>query len=469
MDQVILSHLALNEAYGRKVLQHLKPEYFDNPKYRTLFEIISTYINKYDAFPSKETLQIELADVRNLGEDQYKAIQGEITTLEIEGNTNIQWLVDQTEKFCQERALHNAVFEAIKIIDNKSQTPPTALPKLLQDALQVSFDTQIGHDFIEDADERFASYSKVEKKIAFDIDYLNKATDGGLPDKTLTCLITPPGVGKTAVMCHFAAYNLISNRNVLYITMEMAAERIAQRIDANLLDVPLNEFKHLPKLEYDKKMERVKRTTKGKLIVKEYPTVGAGSAQFKALLNELRIKKNFVPDIIYIDYLNICISSRIKPGSNANSYTINKSIAEELRGMAVEYAVPIVTATQTNRGGYNSSDIEMENTADSIGIPMTLDLYLAIIQTDEFRELGQVMFKQLKNRLGDENKFRCFMVGLDRPKMRLYNVEQEAQESFGHEVEEDKPVFSNSKFGDEENERNKPKQRFDRSKFTGFR
>lgn len=470
MESTILSHLIYNEKYGRKVLPYLKAEYFQNTNNKILFNIVSNHINKYNAFPSKEALYIDLSELSSVSEDQYKEVQRLIQEAEIDPVTNFDWLVDQTEKFCQDQSLFNAIHESIRIMDGKSKLTKDALPKLLQDALQVSFDSHIGHDFIEDSDERFELLRRAEERIDFDIDLLNRITQNGLPRKSMTCLLSPTGGGKSLVMCHMAAHNLMCGKNVLYITMEMAEERIAQRIDANLLDVPINDLIHMSKMNFDSKMEKIKKTTRGKLIIKEYPTAGAGSSHFRQLLNELRIKKNFVPDIVYVDYLNICLSSRIKPGSQVNSYTYVKAIAEELRGIAVEFNFPLITATQANRGGYGASDIDLENTSDSIGLPMTVDLMLAVISTDELTDLNQIMFKQLKNRFGDINRNKRFVVGIDKSKMRLYNVDQSAQEDIldGPEVEESS-VFDQSVFGYEDEERSKQPKKFDKSKFKGFR
>jgi archaellum biogenesis ATPase FlaH len=455
--------LVLNDGFARKVSAHLKKQYFDSPN-DVLFELIDNYSKKYAQFPTKEVLFIDLDNRTDLNQDQYDSVKQTISTLQIDPNTNVQYMVDETEKFCQDKELHHAIFEAIKIIDGRSKTPKGGIPELLQKALQVGFDHHVGHDFIDDADARYKAYRHVESKIQFDIEFLNAMTDGGLPDKTISCILAPTGVGKSMMMCHMAAHNLVCSRNVLYITLEMAEERIAQRIDANLLDIPMNDLKNISKLEYDKKMEAVKKTTNGKLIIKEYPTSSAGASHFRYLLDELRIKKNFVPDIIYIDYINICCSSRVKMGSAVNTYVYIKAIAEELRGLAVEYKVPIVTATQSNRDSFGSSDIGLENTSESIGLPQTVDLMFAVIATEELDQLNQLMIKQLKNRLGDPSKNRRFVIGVDKSKMRLYNCDQSAQEDI---IEG--PAFDNSKFGNEESERNKPKMKFNKSKFEGFR
>lgn len=463
MEKTILSHLVHNEKYGRKVLPFIKSDYFQSETDKTVFDLIHSYATKYNQFPTKEALYIDLENKPSLNEQIFKEVRQIITDLKIDETTNLDWLIDKTEEFCQEKALFNALRESIKVMDKNSKVPKGSIPKLLQDALQVSFDSHVGHDFVEDASDRYDEYHKKEIKLDFDIEYLNKITGGGVPQKTLCCLIATTGGGKSLAMCHMAAHNLMCNKNVLYITLEMAEERIAQRIDANLLDVTIQDLMHLSKIEYQKKMEKIKKTTKGKIIIKEYPTASAGSAHFRHLLNELKIKKNFVPDVIYIDYLNLCISSRIKHGAQVNTYSYVKAIAEELRGLAVEFKVPIWTATQANRGAFNASDLGLENTSDSIGLPMTVDLMLALIATEELDELGQIMVKQLKNRFGDPNINKRFVIGVDRAKMRMYNVEQSAQEEIL-----DGPVFDDSKFGEEEDERKKPKKKFNKDKFKGF-
>ena len=463
MEKTILSHLIYNEKYGRKVLPFIKPEYFQSDTDKTVFDLIYSYATKYNQFPTKEALYIDLENKTSLNEQTFKDVRQMVSELSIDETTNLDWLVDKTEEFCQEKALFNALRESIKVMDKNSKVPKGSIPKLLQDALQVSFDSHVGHDFVEDASDRFDEYHKKEIKLDFDLEYLNKITGGGVPQKTLCCLIATTGGGKSLAMCHMAAHNLMCNKNVLYITLEMAEERIAQRIDANLLDVTIQDLMELSKIEYQKKMEKIKKTTKGKLIIKEYPTASAGSAHFRHLLNELKIKRNFVPDVIYIDYLNLCISSRIKQGSQVNTYSYVKAVAEELRGLAVEFKVPIWTATQANRGAFNASDLGLENTSDSIGLPMTVDLMLALIATEELDELGQIMVKQLKNRFGDPNINKRFVIGVDIAKMRLYNVEQSTQEEIL-----DGPVFDDSKFGEEEDERKKPKKKFNKDKFKGF-
>lgn len=464
-QHVIFSNLLFNEEYARKVIPFLKEEYFSDYSDKIVFRLINSYVNEYNAFPSKEALAIDLTNLEGINEDAFKSSKDVIESLE-KDDTKLEWLVDKTEVFCQEKAVYNAIMKSIEIIDDKSgKLTKGSIPQILTEALGVSFDAHIGHDFINDADSRYEFYHTKEVRIPFDLDYFNKITKGGLPKKTLNTILAGTAVGKSLAMCHFASANLVSGLNVLYITMEMAEERIAERIDANLLDVSLDELKLIPKDVYDKKIEKLKKKSTGKLIIKEYPTASAGSANFRHLINELKIKKNFIPDIIYIDYLNICASSRIRAGSNVNSYTLIKSIAEELRGLAVENNVPIVTATQTTRGGYSNSDLELTDTSESFGLPATVDFMIGLSTSEELEELGQIMVKQLKNRYGDPNKFKRFVIGVDRSKMRLFDVEQTAQD----DLIDDKPVMDKTKFGEEDYERSRKKPKFDKSKFEAFR
>ena len=453
IEQTILSHLVYNEAYARKILPFLKDEYFHNLSDKVVYKLIDDYVLKYNSTPTKEVLMIELNNRDGLNENTFKESKRLIEDLQVD-NTDIKWLVDSTEKFCQEKAIYNAIMASIKIIDDKSGATSTgAIPTLLSDALGVSFDVSIGHDYFANADDRYAFYHRTEEHIPFDLDYFNKITKGGLVRKTLNVALAGTGVGKSLFMCHCASHNLTQGKNVLYITMEMSEEKIAERIDANLLNVTVDELATLPKDAYDKKINRVKEKTVGKLIVKEYPTASAGSANFRHLLNELRIKRNFIPDIIYIDYLNICSSSRIKAGANVNSYTYVKAIAEELRGLAVEFNVPVVSATQTTRGGYGNSDVELTDTSESFGLPATADLMFALISTEKLEDLSQIMVKQLKNRYNDPTIHRKFVVGIERAKMRLYNVEESAQDNIFNE--DDPPVFSSSTFGMADSDRKK--------------
>jgi len=466
IETTILNHLVFNEEYGRKVIPFLKDDYFKDQQDRIIFKLITEYVNKYNAFPSKEALAIDLSNKDGIGEDTFKQSKELIGAFKEDKETQVDWLLDQTEKFCQDKAIYNAIMASIGILDDSSgKTSKGAIPQILSDALAVSFDTHIGHDFLEDADTRYDFYHRKEERIPFDIDFFNKITQGGLPKKTLNIALAGTGVGKSLFMCHCAAANLIKGYNVLYITLEMAEERIAERIDANLLDVTLDDLKVLSKDVYDKKIARVRGKTNHKLIVKEYPTACAGSANFRHLLNELKIKKNFMPDVIYIDYLNICMSSRIKHGANVNSYTLIKAIAEELRGLAVEFNVPIISATQTTRSGYSNSDVGLEDTSESFGLPATADFMFALIkQSEELADLNQIVVKQLKNRYGDPNLNSRFIVGVDRSKMRLYDVESSAQEDLLGG-----PVMDNTKFGNEDNERSKPKNKFNKSMFEGFK
>lgn len=445
IENTILAHLLTNETYARKVLPFIKLEYFQDNSHKLIYKTVAAYLEKYNVLPSKEAVTIDLNKVNGLSSDMHETTQVKVNALEADVLTDMSWLVDQTEKYCQDRAVYNAIMESITIIDGKtSDKDKGAIPQILSEALAVSFDNSVGHDFLLDTESRYEFYHRKEEKIAFDLDYFNKITRGGLPRKSLNVALAGTGVGKTLFMCHAAAANLTTGYNVLYITMEMSEERIAERIDANLLNVTVDELKILPKDVYEKKMDRLRSKCKGRLIVKEYPTSSAGSGNFRHLLQELKLKKKFMPDIIYIDYLNICASSRMKMGANVNSYTYIKAIAEELRGLAVEFNLPIVTATQTNRDGYNSSDVDLTNTSESFGLPATADLMFAIISTEELENIGQLMIKQLKNRYNDLGLHRSFVIGVDRAKMRLYDVEVSAQSTF----KVDKPVMDNSGFGE---------------------
>ena len=468
IENVIFGNLINNEEYARKVIPFLQSDYFSDQVDRTVFDLITDYVNKYNSFPTKTALDIDLNEKTGLTEDQFKRAKDLVSTLDKSEQKDMDWLVDSTEKFCKDKALYNALMQSIQIVDDnkKDSISVGAIPKILQDALGVSFDNSIGHDFLDDADARYEFYHRKEVRIPFDLDFFNKITQGGLPRKTLNIALAGTGVGKSLFMCHSAAQNLMSGLNVLYITMEMAEERIAERIDANLLGVTLDELKDLPQAIYYKLIGRVRDRAKGKLIVKEYPTATAGSANFRHLLNELNLKKNFVPDIIYIDYLNICASSRIKAGSNVNSYTYIKAIAEELRGLAVEFNVPIVSATQTTRSGYSNSDVGLEDTSESFGLPATADFMFALVTSEELRQLDQIMVKQLKNRYGDPAVHKRFVIGVDYSKMRLYNVEASAQEDL---MDDDTLVFDKSSSGSRLNEESKPANKFGRSKFEGFK
>jgi len=409
----------------------LKADYFTDRTEKVIYEETSQFTDTYNNPPTIEALGLAIKERRNLTDEEVAKCEvylSEVASSSREGS-EIQWLVDKTEKFCQEKAIYNAVLGSISILDGKDKTHDKGqIPKILSDALAISFDTSVGHDYLENSDERYEFYHRHEERIPFDLEFFNKITKGGLPAKTLNIALAGTGVGKSLFMCHCAAGAMSLGRNVLYITMEMAEERIAERIDANLLNVSLDDLVSLSKDMYDRKVEKVKAKTTGKLIIKEYPTASASTTHFRTLLNELYLKKNFRPDIIFVDYLNICCSSRIKAGSNVNSYTYVKSIAEELRGLAVEYGVPIVSATQTTRSGFSSSDPGLEDTSESFGLPATADLMFALITSEELEEMGQIMVKQLKNRYNDPTFYKRFTVGIDRAKMKLYDVEQSGQE-----------------------------------------
>jgi replicative DNA helicase len=464
IEKLIFSNLVNNEEYGRKVIPFLKEEYFSSYSDKVVFNLIWDYMKEYNTFPSKEALAIDLSNKEGINQQTFTDCKETIESIDFDPSTKLDWLLDKTEQFCQEKAVYNAIMKSIEIIDNKnSQTSKGAIPQILTDALGVSFDSHIGHDFLDDAESRYEFYHTREVRIPFDLHYMNAITQGGIPRKTLNIILAGTGVGKSLAMCHMAAANLAAGFNVLYITLEMAEERIAERIDANLLDVTIDDLKLLPKDSYTKKIGKLRNKVKGKLKIKEYPTATAGSANFRHLINELKIKKNFIPDIIYIDYLNICVSSRIKNGANVNSYTIVKAIAEELRGLAVENNVPIVSATQTTRGGYSNSDVGLEDTSESFGLPATADFMFALITSEELEELGQIMVKQLKNRYSDPGVNRRFVIGVDRSRMRLFDAEDSAQKDIM-----DGPVMDKSRFIERDNEMNvKPK--FGKDKLEGFK
>lgn len=463
-EKVIFGNLIGREDYGRKVIPFLKPEYFQDRIDRTLFELIETYVGKCNKFPTTETLLIDLDTKSGIDQDFHDSLQSAITELSHDPKTDLDWIVDKTEKFCQEKAVYNGIMQSIQILDNKEEKhTKEAIPKILSDALGVSFDTNIGHNFIDDAESRYEFYHRKESRVPFNLDYFNAITKGGLSKKTLSVCLAGTGVGKSLFMCHCAAGNLLDGKNVLYITMEMAEERIAERIDANLLDVTIDELATIPFDAFQKKIAKIKNKTTGKLIIKEYPTSTAGSANFRHLLNELKLKKNFEPDIIYIDYINICASSRVKYTASVNSYTYIKAIAEEIRGLAVEFNVPIVTATQTTRSGSTSSDVELTDTSESFGLPATADFMFAIINSEELESLSQLMVKQLKNRYTDPAKHRRFVIGVDRSKMRLYDVDESAQD-----LVDDKPVMDKSEFGERDSDFFKKRSKFGSKKMDGF-
>jgi replicative DNA helicase len=431
LEQTILKNLIYNDEYLRKVLPFIKPEYFTDRTDKTIFNEITSFVESYNSTPSIESLVLSIKENRNLTDSELENCESYLQEIDASKKevSKIEWLVDKTEKFCQEKAIYNAVLGSISILDGKDKVHDKGqIPKILSDALAISFDNSVGHDYLENSDDRFDFYHRKEEKIPFDLEYFNKITKGGLPAKTLNIALAGTGVGKSLFMCHVAASCMVQGKNVLYITMEMAEEKIAERIDANLLNVTVDDLVNLSKDAYDKRIVKLREKTVGKLIIKEYPTAAASVTHFRTLLNELNLKKSFVPDIIFVDYLNICCSSRIKTGSNVNSYTYVKAIAEELRGLAVEFGVPIVSATQTTRSGYTSSDPGLEDTSESFGLPATADLMFALISSEELEELGQIMVKQLKNRYSDPTQYKRFSLGIDRAKMRLYDVEQSAQD-----------------------------------------
>ena len=427
VESLVIKNLLLDEEYVRKALPFIKSEYFSEFTGKNLFTIIHKYFTDYDAIPTKEALEIEVAQVGGISDDQHKDIVKTIVDIDDE-RSDYDWILDTTEKWCKERALYLALMSSIKIAEgNDEQRATGAIPTILSEALAVSFDNHIGHDYLEDYEERYEFYHQKEEKLPFDLEFFNRITKGGLPNKTLNIALAGTGVGKSLFMCHCAASVLLQSKNVLYITLEMAEEKIAERIDANLLSVDIQQLDQLPKMMFDSKVNKIAKKTQGTLIVKEYPTASASVAHFRALLNDLALKKAFKPDIIFIDYLNICASSRYSKLGNVNSYSYIKAIAEELRGLAVEANVPIVSATQTTRSGYGSSDVDLTDTSESFGLPATADLMFALISTEELEDINQIMVKQLKNRYNDPTLNKRFVVGIDRAKMRLYDVEQSAQ------------------------------------------
>ena len=443
LEQIILKNLIHNEEFTRKVLPFIKADYFSDQTEKLVFKEVFEFVNKYKNLPTHEALVINITERTNLTEPQVKDSIELLKDIEVskEDKVELQWLTEQTEKFCQDKALYNAIMESVSILDeNNAKKTKGEIPQLLADALGVSFDSNVGHDYMQDFEERYDFYHRVETRVRFDLDIFNKITKGGLPIKTLNIALAGTGVGKSLFMCHVAASCISQGHNVLYITMEMAEEKIAERIDANLLNVDLNELQSITRSDYERKFEALKSKTHGKLIIKEYPTASASALHFRALLNELRLKKNFKPDIIFIDYLNICASARIKPGGNVNSYTYIKSIAEELRGLAVEFALPVVSATQTTRSGYSNSDPGLEDTSESFGLPATADFMFALVTNEELEGLNQILVKQLKNRYSDPNFYKRFVVGVDRPKMRLYDAEQSAQAELIDSGQDDPPI-----------------------------
>lgn len=432
IEKTVLSNLIFNDDYYRRVYPYIKSEYFDDNNLKKVFETYSEYVDEYKEPPSVEALKISLDKRKDMNEDSYQNVMSTVDDLRQDQDTNFDWLVNETEKFCQDKDLFNSIRRAILIMDGEDkQNDKGSIPELLSQSLSISFDTSIGHDFIEDAEGRYDFYHRKEERLPFDIELLNKVTKGGLPRKSMSVLLATTGGGKSLVKCHMAANYLMQGKNVVYITMEMAEERISERIDANLMDVTLDELKLLPRDVYEKRINRIKSKATGKLIVKEYPTGSAHAGHFRHLLNELKMKRGFQPDVIFIDYLNICASSRVKGAAAANSYTLVKSIAEEIRGLAMEFNCAAVTSSQFNRDGYGNSDVDLTNTSESMGITHTADCILGLVTTEELDNLGQLMIKQLKNRWGDLSYYRRFVVGIDRAKMQIYDLEDSAQNGIG--------------------------------------
>lgn len=447
LEQTVLRNLLTNDDYARKVAAFIKPDYFDGV-YKSLFKEFTKFIAKYNKLPTMESFKIEIDENDRLNDEQYRHAMEILPNIFTPEKENLEWLVDRTEKWCQDRAVFNAVMESISIIDGKHQTlSKNAIPDVLTKALSVSFDTNVGHDYLENVDQRYEFYHQDEERLEFDLDYFNRVTKGGLPNKTLNIALAGTGVGKSLFMCHCAGAALSQGKNVLYITMEMAEERIAERIDANLLNVPLDQLDHMSKDMFKDRVASIAQKTNGKLIIKEYPTGQANASHFRALLNELKLKKSFVPEIIFVDYLNICASSRMKGmGGAINSYSYIKSIAEEIRGLAVEFDVPIVSATQTTRSGYSNDDVGLEDTSESFGLPATADFMFALISNEELSANGQILVKQLKNRYNDPTLHQRFVVGVDRSKMRLFDCDQSSSPI--NKDEDNGPAFDNSSSGE---------------------
>ena len=450
IEFLILRNLLYNEEFVRKVLPFIRPEYFQDQSQKIIFQEISSFVEEFNNIPSKEVLNIEVEKRNDVNEDQYREVCQTIEHL-TDVPVDFSWLVETSEKWCRDRAIYLALMESVQLADGGGEKSPDSIPSILQEALAVSFDNHVGHDYLNDSEERYDSYNQKENKIEFDLEYFNKITKGGLPNKTLNIALAGTGVGKSLFMCHMASSVLLQGRNVLYITMEMAEEKIAERIDSNLLNVNIKDLADLPKTLFVNKVSQLQKKTQGNIIIKEYPTASAHAGHFKSLLNELALKKSFRPDIIFIDYLNICASSRYRQGGTVNSYSYIKAIAEELRGLAVEANVPIVSATQTTRSGYGSSDVELTDTSESFGLPATADLMFALISTEELESMGQILVKQLKNRYNDPTIHKRFIVGIDRAKMRLFDCEQSAQQDMleskdeEYEPQDDTPKVN--KFG----------------------
>ena len=448
IEETILSNLINDETYCRKVAPFIKPEYFSDRKEAVLAQEILKFFSSYNKSPTKEILAIELGNRKDLNDKEVSESNTFLSNLTVKP-INDEWIIKNTEQFCKDKAVYNAILKGISIIDGKDRNnTPDAIPSILSDALAVSFDQHVGHDYIDDAESRYEFYHRVEEKISFDLEMFNKITKGGLSKKTLNIALAGTGVGKSLFMCHVGASSLAQGKNVLYITMEMAEERIAERIDANLMNITMDELKVVDKDVFDTRVQKIANKTKGKLIIKEYPTAGAHAGHFRALLEELKMKRDFTPDIIFIDYLNICASARVKGGANVNSYTLVKSIAEELRGLAVEHNVPIVSATQTTRSGFANSDPGLEDTSESFGLPATADFMFALVSTEELQELNQIIVKQLKNRYNDPSYYKRFVIGIDRAKMKLYDVEASAQTGL-QDSGQSKSTYNKTGFGKE--------------------
>ena len=449
IEQTALSNLIHNEDYARKVLPFLKGDYFSDRIDRVIFEEIEKFADKYNALPNQNSLEVELDSRKDLNEEDYKRVLSVLKNLKSDDNANFEWLVETTEQFCKDKAVYNAIVDGIKIIDGKDKARGVdALPSILTDALAVGFDNRVGHDYLLDSKSRFDFYHKVEEKIPFDLDFFNRITKGGLPQKTLNIVLAGTGVGKSLFMCHMAANCLNQGKNVLYITLEMAEERIAERIDANLMNISIDDLHDLPEKMFDDKIGQIIKGTSGQLVIKEYPTASAHSNHFRGLIKELAVKKSFKPDIIFIDYLNICASSRFKANGNVNSYMYIKAIAEELRGLAVETNVPIMSATQTTRSGFSNSDVGLEDTSESFGLPATADLMFALISNEELDALDQIAVKQLKNRYNDPTINKRFVIGVDRAKMKLFDVEDSEQKLVDSNQSFAEPVFDTTDYGE---------------------
>ena len=460
IEKTVLSNLVFNEDYYRKVYPYIKADYFDDNSLKKIFDAYSHYVEEYKEPPSVEALKISLDKRKDLNEESYKQVMSTVGELQLDPDTNIDWLVKETEKFCQDKDLFNSIRQAILIMDGEDKSADKgSIPELLSQSLSISFDSSVGHDFIDDADSRYDFYHKKEERLPFDIELLNKITKGGLPRKSMTVLLATTGGGKSLLKCHFAANYLLQGKNVLYITMEMAEERIAERIDSNMMNVTLDDLKVMPRDVYQKRIDRIKSKALGKLVIKEYPTGSAHVGHFRHLLNELKMKKGFTPDVICIDYLNICASARVKGAAAANSYTLVKSIAEEIRGLSMEFNCAIITSSQYNRDAYNSSDVDLTNTSESMGITHTADCILGLVSSEDLDSLGQLMIKQLKNRWGDISYYRRFVVGIDRAKMQIYDLEQSAQNGItqgpsiansqpkASSQDDDGPLFDKGAFG----------------------